>query len=357
MNMKIEIISNMYKLADKIRLEQIVNRALSFIVLVILSTVLNSCFDTELPIQPYPRGDVRVRVIPMSPEYTNQIYYNFETDSILKENARDSWDIAFQSYGEDYYIILNGSKLMEAADMGSLAFESVKSREEAAFKYDSTNGKFDDYSIGKWWVSGIDTAISTNNIYIINRGRNIDGKRAGYVKMQILSAGLSGYYIRFADLDGKNDTTQFIPRVKDYNYVMFSFDNGGIVEYLEPNRNDWDILFTRFVAFLPYNNSLLPYGVTGVMINHTLTEVTSDSLRTFSEISINDIGDYTFTNSPGFIGHEWKNFDLNGELYTAKDYVTYIFKDVYGFYWKFRFIDFYNDDKQRGYPKFEFVKL
>ncbi|MFA5511660.1 MAG: HmuY family protein, partial [Candidatus Kapaibacterium sp.] len=104
-------------------------------------------------------------------------------------------------------------------------------------------------------------------------------------------------------------------------------------------------------------NSLLPYSVTGVLINHTLTEASADSIKPFNQITLEDIDNYTFSKSPGFIGHEWKNFELNGEVYTAKDYITYIMKDVRGFYWKFRFIDFYNDDRQRGYPKFEFIKL
>ncbi|MBX3043611.1 MAG: HmuY family protein [Candidatus Kapabacteria bacterium] len=330
----------------------------NYIIYIIVSGfIITGCFDTELPVKPYPRGDTKVTVVEMSPDYTNQIYFNFEKNLVIKENHRDAWDLAFQCYDEEYFILLNGAKLMEAADMGPVDFSSVTSRSGAEFKYDSTNGDFENYSIGKWWVDGGNEAQSKNHVYIINRGRDIEGKRMGFVKMQLLSANFEGYKIKFAELDGSNESTASIPRNNKYNYIMFSFDYPEQALELEPEKQDWDILFTRYLAFLPFNNSLLPYGVTGVMINHTLTEVTSDSLRPFSDIVLNDIDNYSFSKSPGFIGHEWKDFELNGEIYTAKDYVTYIFKDVNDFYWKFRFIDFYNDDKQRGYPKFEFKKL
>lgn len=332
-------------------------KQISIFSILIIPFFLTACFDTELPVTPYPRGDAKVTVIEMTPEYTDQIYFNFEKNEVVKQSSRDLWDLAFQCYDEDFFIILNGAKLMEAADMGDVPFESIKDRSKAQFKYDSTNGLFEDYAIGKWWVEENNQILSKNHVYIINRGRDIEGKRFPFMKMQILSADMQGYNIKFAELDGKNEASYFIPRKEDFNYIMFSFENGGSTLEIEPKRTEWDIMFTRFVAFLPFNNSLLPYGVTGVMLNHTMTEIASDSVSTFSEITLQSVENYTFSKSPGFIGHQWKDFELNGEIYTTKDYVNFIFKDVYGFYWKFRFIDFYNDDKQRGYPKFEFMKL
>ncbi len=326
-------------------------------ILIFAPLLLCACFEAETPVKPYPRGDAKVKVIEMGPDYEEQYFFRFETNSIISQSSRDKWDLAFQSYGDDHFIILNGAKVMEAADMGNLDFESVKDRSQAVFKYDSTNGNYEDYAIGKWWETNNDSIFSKNHVYIINRGRDIGGKRIGYVKMQILSADRQGYKIRFSDMDGENEFFRQIPRNSNFNYMMFSFDDGGTIYEIEPNRHEWDIKFTRFLAFLPYNNSLLPYSVTGVLINHTLTEASADSIKPFNQITLEDIDNYTFSESPGFIGHEWKNFELNGEVYTAKDYITYIMKDVRGFYWKFRFIDFYNDDRQRGYPKFEFIKL
>lgn len=335
----------------------IIYRIFNFILMIAVLLSLSSCFKDDIPVKPFDRGSLKVRVVEMTPEYTNQFYYNFEQDQIISETHRDLWDIAFQGYGDDFYILLNGAKFMEAADMGNVEFESITNWSDALFKYDSTNGKYEDYSIGKWWNLDENQIFSKNHVYIINRGRDVQNKRVGYVKLKILSADSSEYIIRFADLDGRNEIIDTISKNQNYNYLMYSFDNSGATIFIEPERNKWDIMFTRYIAFLPYNNALLPYGVTGVMINHTMTEVAKDSITSFAEIQYSDIDKYNFSKMPGYIGHEWKNFELNGEVYTAKDYMNYIFKDIYGFYWKFRFIDFYNDDKQRGYPKFEFQKL
>ena len=330
----------------------------AIVILLMLSALfLSSCFENEVPVKPFPRGDVKVTVIPMTPDYTNQFYYSFEKNQIVKENRYDIWDLAFQCYGEDFYILLNGAKFMEAADMGQIDFESVKDRNNSNFKYDSTNGGFDDYAIGKWWTASGDSAISKNHVYIVNRGRDNNSKKMGYVKMQIISADKLFFTVRFADLDGKNDNTVNIPRKSDINYMMFSFDDIGIILELEPPNSEWDIEFTRMIGFLPFENSLLPYGVTGIMINHTSTEVYKDSVVKFADIQLSDVENYIFSQNPGYIGHDWKNFELNGEVYTPKIYMNYVLKDTYGFYWKFRFVDFYNEEGQRGYPKFEFKKL
>ncbi len=328
-----------------------------FLYIFIISISLSSCFKEDIPVKPYDRGNSHIAIIPMTPEYSHQYYYKFETNSIVKENPFDIWDLAFQCYGDEYYILLNGAKFMEAADLGKIDFNSNINKNNAEYKYDSTNGDFNDYAIGKWWENDNSTVISKNHIYLINRGKDIAGKKMGYIKMQILSADSSEYKIKFADLDGKNEYIFNINRDTNYNYIMFSFSNGGEKLILEPERKDWDIEFTKLIAFLPYNNSLLPYGVTGIIINHTEVEVYSDSLSNYDDINLNIAENFNYSKKPGYIGHEWKDFELNGEIYSAKTYMNYVLKDNLGFYWKFRFIDFYNDDGLRGYPKFEFQKL
>jgi hypothetical protein len=318
---------------------------------------MNSCFKQDIPVKPFDRGDTKVAIIPMSPDYSHQFYYKFESNSIVKDNPYDIWDLAFQCYGDDFYILLNGAKFMEAANMGEVSFESVKDRSNSEFKYDSTNGKYNDYSIGKWWNNEGTNIISKNHIYIINRGKDISNKKIGYVKMQILNVDSTGYKIRFANFDGSDEHISNIKRDTLYNYKMFSFGNGGEELTIEPPRKDWDFMFTKFIAFLKYNNSLLPYGVTGIIINHTEVSVYSDSLSNYSDINLNTAENYNFSANPGYIGHEWKDFHLNGEVYSAKTYMNYVLKDNQGFYWKFRFIDFYNDEGLRGYPKFEFRRL
>jgi hypothetical protein len=323
----------------------------------LIAISLNSCFQDESPITPYPRGDVQEMTIEMTSKYSNQIYFSFKENKVIKSNQFDIWDLAFQCYGDSLYVLLNGAKFEEAADMGAVTFESVISFDSASFKYDSTNSDYEHYSIGRWWNVNSGNIESNNHVYILNRGLSVTQRKLGYMKFQILGFENGEYKIKFAKLDGTNEATVSVPKKPEYNYIMLSFDNGGKVLELEPEAKSWDIMFTKFIAFLVYEDGYLPYSVVGVLINHTETEADLDTTKNFTDISYDDIINYKFTNKPDVIGYDWKSFNLTGESYKVKPWFIYIFKDTQGFYWKFHFIDFMNDKGERGYPKMEIKQL
>jgi len=93
--------------------------------LVSLTLILASCFEDESPIKPYPRGDEQIVTIELTSKYVYQVYFNFEKNRTMKSNLYDVWDLAFQCYGDDYYVLLNGAKFMEAANMGPVDFNSI----------------------------------------------------------------------------------------------------------------------------------------------------------------------------------------------------------------------------------------
>ena len=331
---------------------------IKYILFLFFAVLLNSCMEEELPVKPYPRGDVQVGTVEMSPKYINQIFYSFENNKVMKFNEYDVWDLAFRCFGENgFHILLNGAKFMEAADMGEVSFESVTSSKDAPFEYDSSNADYDNYAIGKWWNEESGKIISKNHVYIVNRGNNIANKKVGYVKMMITGYENNEYTIKFANLDGSNEYTVKIPRNDEYNFIYFNFSDGGKVLELEPKSNEWDIMFGKYIAFLTYDLGVLPYSVTGVLINHRYCSAASDTSMVFNNITFKDIENFQFSSRPDYIGHEWKTFNLSGESYAAKPEINYFLKDFNGFYWKFHFIDFYNDKGERGYPKFELKKL
>jgi len=314
--------------------------------------------EEELPVTAYPRGDVQSGTAEMTSKYSNQVYYSFDQGKVVASNPYDIWDLAFRSYGDDaYHIILNGAKFMEAADMGEVAFESVLNRDNAEFRYDSTNGDYDNYALGKWWENNGSNVISKNHVYIINRGNNIANKKVGYIKMMIAGFENNEYKIKFANLDGSNEFVASIPRNEEYNFVHFSFSDGGKVVDVEPISKNWDIVFFKYIAFLAFEGGLLPYSVTGVMINDKYVEIASDTSMNFNDITLDSISKFIFSKKPDYIGHEWKSFTLNGESYAVRPEINYFLKDYNDFYWKFHFTFFYNDKGERGYPKFDFKKL
>lgn len=331
---------------------------LKYIYILIFIFIITSCMEEDIPVKPYPRGDEKTATIEMTSKYSNQIYFHFETGEVVKQNQYDIWDLAFMSYGNDsYYVLLNGAKFMEAADFGNVSFESITSSKDAKFRYDSTNADYDNYSIGKWWKKQDGKILSNDHVYIINRGNNIQGKKLGYIKMMFLGIENNQYKIKFSNLDGSNESIALIPRDEKYNFIYFSFNDGGKILELEPESTKWDLLFTKYIAFLPFEGNLLPYSVTGVLINNRYVSVASDTTMNFKDITLDSIKRFTFSNRPDYIGHEWKKFTLTGESYAVRPEINYFLNDYQGFYWKFHFTFFYNEKGERGYPKFDFKKL
>jgi len=330
--------------------------------LLTLLLLLNSCMEEESPVAPYPRGSVQTATINMTSKYINQVYFSFANGSAVSSYEFDIWDLAFKSYGEDdYYILLNGAKFMEAADMGNVPFESVVSKNNAPFKYDSTNGDYKDYSIGKWWDGTGNNIVSKNHTYIVNRGNNTANRKVGYVKFTILGIENNEYKIKFANLDNSNEFVYSIPRNEAFNCTYFSFSDGGKIVDVEPPSQSWDIFFNKYIAILEYEEDgvkdYLPYSVTGVTINDRYVEVASDTSMNFNSITIDSVQSMTFSKRPDCIGHEWKSFNLQGESYAVRPEINYILKDRNGFLWKFHFTFFYNELGERGYPKFDFERL
>jgi hypothetical protein len=78
----------------------------------------------------------------------------------------------------------------------------------------------------------------------------------------------------------------------------------------------------------------------------------------FNDINSSYISKYQFTSNRNGVGFEWKSFDFNTSfIFTVKPNLTYIIKDTDDKLYKLRFIDFYNEQRVKGYPKFEFILI
>ena len=66
---------------------------------------------------------------------------------------------------------------------------------------------------------------------------------------------------------------------------------------------------------------------------------------------------YNFTNIKDEIGHDWKIRNSADNSFTIKGSKSFIVHTNSGYYYKIRFIDFYNSTGSKGYPKFEIQRL
>lgn len=162
--------------------------------------------------------------------------------------------------------------------------------------------------------------------------------------------------MRSADLNGNNDATHTIQKVHTRNFVHFSFQNSGQTKLLEPDKDSWDLLFTNHHH--KFSNLPLPFVLTQVLTNkYNGVGVAEDNQGAFSYLSLADTSAYEFTDYWDEIGYDWKILNNQDNSFTIDAQKSFMMRTTGGLFYKIRFIDFYNNQGEKGYPKFEIQKL
>ncbi|PKL78116.1 MAG: hypothetical protein CVV25_12630 [Ignavibacteriae bacterium HGW-Ignavibacteriae-4] len=329
-----------------------------YIYILPLLVLLNSCFKEDIAVSPYIRGDITSNQIDYD-VYKSQIYFDLSTNSIVKTNQNDEWDLGFQAY-DNYYIRINSARDLAIQDLGQVDFDVVtEALAKDQYKRDVPTGNMDSSAIGMWWEVKDGKIQSKMHIYVIDRGRNNDHSKGGIWKMMILGADESGFTVKFSELKSNVIDTLYIPRIDGYNYITMSFENNGVVNNLEPPSESWDILFTTYTELFDIPGFEI-YPVRGVLLNDRYCKAEADSLTNFEDLTSEIAQMAQYQNTRNIIGYNWKDIDINTGVYTINPYKKYLIKDTEGFIYKMRFIGFQKiiDGKaEKGYPEFEFKLL
>jgi hypothetical protein len=226
---------------------------------------------------------------------------------------------------------------------------------EPEMRFDKSDGNPDSTALGPWFQAGEDTVWSNRHVYLLDLGLNEQNKEVGKKKVQF-DIQDNHYLMRCANTDGSGDTTIVIRKDQDMDQVFFSFNSGEVD--LAPLPGSWSLLFSRYTTMLQTDlGEDYPYLVTGVLLNPNGVTAALDSIHEFAEISINDTLGLDLSTKADVIGYEWKYYDFDAGIYTIVPKYNYVIRDRDGFYYKLRFIDFYNDTGEKGFPKFEYIRL
>jgi hypothetical protein len=335
-------------------------------ILFILSMMilLTSCFKEDEKITPHDPGDVKTEAIELTKDYRYQVYFDLGSGVVVSTNLKKDWDLGFECSPGGWHIILNTSNFMVAAATSLTDFNLQIDTVGYKWKFDVSSGNLDSTAIGKWIeFLPTDSAKSySNEVYVIDRGYDELGNLRGLKKIVFQGLENDTYTFRYANLDGTAENTFTVVKDPAVNYVFFSFDEGGKQVLLEPPKYDWHLLFTQYTTLLftdegdPY-----PYLVTGVLSNPSTTVVAQDTLYDFSSISLDIVDNLLYSKNQDEIGYDWK--DIVGDVssgnvsYVIVEGLNYVIRDREGFYYKLRFISFYNDSGDKGYPTFEYQRL
>jgi hypothetical protein len=344
------------------------NIHLKYLILIYIMSAfaLSSCFRED-PLLPAYQSDPEVKqlTIPLAQEdmntgqvlFQNQVFLELET-GLFQTVARESWDIGFETGPGGYHVMLNSANYMQAANAGLVAFGTIFHPEDMLnyfFDFDNPSGNLDSTIIGEWVDE--ETGLSKGDLVLIDRGFDGNLEARGYVKLQLLWVRNDTIAFQYGALDAESSQT-----IKLYigdsstNFVYFSFETNQVVN-VAPPKQDWDLCFSYYSYRYPDG---IPYWLTGVLANRyqVRTAEVQDSAMVFENLSLADTSQFKMTRSIDEIGFDWKEYLFGPPArYVVYSNRIFIVQDTRGIYYKLRFLDFYNEKGQRGFPTLEYAEL
>jgi len=319
----------------------------------VVSSSLTACFKEDEPVAPYksPEG-VRTATIEMLPDYSQQVYFDLETSQFVKSNHREDWDLSYSCKAGVSAIYLNSAKRMCIFDTQSSDWNVPVNTSTTEWLFDESSGEPENTA----FYNRV-----TGRIYLLNLGLSTAGAVIGYKKIRIVSSTEQAINLEYANVDGSDIKPFTLTKDADYNFVYYSFKNGGQQVSPEPKKDAYDLLFTYYTTRVYHSGSttdFLWYSVTGVWINPNGVSVAIDSSDNFGGITYQDLNNFTFSDKRDIIGYDWKRLQsINTGAYTILTGNTYMINDRSGSFWKLRFTSFTNELGYKGYPTFEVGKF
>ena len=302
--------------------------------------LLTGCFKDELPVQKHESGDAVEVQISVGQDYNDQVFYSLTNNEVISTNQKTDWDLAFESSTVGFHIRLNTSRGM-AIHHSTLNFSDVTDASGLDWNWDKPNGDLDSTAIGDW--------LTDNHLYVLDMGYDASGAQLGYKKFILSGVTQTEYTIEFGDLADVVSQTLTITK-NDINLFTYYKLGEGEVTIAPPNEY-WDLKFTQYTHV--FHSPSQPYVVTGALLNRFNTTAARIENKPFNDVVFDDIASLTFSSNMDYIGYDWKTFDFTNSIYIVHSEVTYIVRTNQGGYYKFHFVDFYNDQGEKGYPKME----
>lgn len=321
------------------------------IYLVALSLIIAAagCEMPEKPIKPFDRGGVSTETINLTSNYKFQVFYNLDSQRVVKSVNRMDWDLAFDC-SNNHVILTNSGRGIYVAATNQTDLAAVNDTVGLKFYWGQPSLDKDSLAFGAWWTQ-------PGKVFVLDMGSDLNGIPLGFMKCIPELTSENKLKLTYCAIESK--TPKHIEVIKDSRFLFsyVSLLNDATLE-VEPPKDQWDFLFTQYVKLLfdPPYPATRNYEVVGVLHNTTRLEVGYDFKTPFKDISSKNIPSKFYTNRDA-IGFDWKWFEIGTNSYTVNPGMNYILKTESGFYYKLHFLDFYDDKGVKGFPKFEYQKI
>lgn len=284
----------------------------------------------------------------MQANQTNDVYYSLKTGT-SGNPVLTNWDIAFYTNpfsdgiitndgsGVVLYSYPNGdSSAWSTVDTNGLSTWTKMFNADTNWQFGAFNKNAQGHPDYGWGVyNQVTHNLTGDSIFVI---KLVSGQ---FKKLRILKkeSAANVFYIRFANLDGTNQTDASIncSTAASKLFLAYSITNNATVDR-EPLKADWDLKFTKY---------MFPgYGpIQGVLTNEKIAVAKRFPLDTASNVYTNLNYDTAHINT---IGYSWKSMGV------VKDSLVYFIKDRQGNIFKFIFESYSTPTGKIGFRK---VKL
>ena len=321
--------------------------------------LLTSCFEEDERVTPNESGAVETATIAQKQDYSQTVFFDLGNSEVVLETGKMAWDIAFDSQQNGWRIYLNTTRFMLAARTAVTDFSAVGDTLGAKWLFDKSDGNPDSTAIGQWFEVQNGDTLSRQEVYILDLGYTANGSALGLRKLQIIGYSEESYTVAHARLDGSEYTENKIMKDPGMPLVFYSLRNKESIAGQWPPPKSWDLWFTQYTTLLYTNEGdPYPYIVTGVLANtRDGVEIAEDTTYAFSELSFDLALGLDFGKEADKIGYDWKWYDFDAGSYTVLTGHNYVVKTTEGYFYKLRFIGFYNTQGEKGYPVIEFQRL
>lgn len=273
---------------------------------------------------------------------STQAWYSFQNGVVGSAPLAD-WDLAFEIAGFTSSILVNTAKGLSVWETPApvSAWSSVNTVDESNWTviHNSetdwsagalTNGNNldqpDGFNVGWGTYNIITHTIAGTKVYVVGLGDGV------YKKLRINSLMSGTYSFTYANLDGSEEVTAALSKQAflGKNFGYFSFATGTTSDP-EPPTADWDLLFTKYIGFVP-----TAYPVAGVLQNKNVMALQVDGVAT-------DEAEWwgaELSSDINIIGSDWKTFNMTSFQFEYAEDRTYFVQDQQGNIWKLIFIEY-----------------
>ncbi|MGV3637584.1 MAG: T9SS type A sorting domain-containing protein [Flavobacteriales bacterium] len=275
-----------------------------------------------------------------------QTYYSLANGEQASANLAD-WDLAFEINSFNSSILVNTAKGLKVYETNAAVDEwellttpdvanwtALQNSEthwsQGALTHGNNLSQPDGLNVGWGNYNMITHTIVGTKIYAIE---DLEGN---FRKLRINSLATGTYSFTYAALDGSGEQTSTLLKSNfvGKNFGYFNLDTNSSVD-LEPAADDWDLLFTKYIAVIPAPEPT-PYPVAGVLQNKRVMAMQVDGVPT-DEATWNGAD---LDSAINIIGSDWKTFNMTTFQYEYAVDRTYFVEDRDFNIWKLIFIGY-----------------